>query len=27
YSEGGHGHPDRLSVTLHDGKREILTDC
>lgn len=27
YSEGGHGHPDRLSVTLHDGEREILTDC
>ena len=27
HSEGGHAHPDRLSVTLHDGKREVLTDC
>lgn len=27
YSEGGHGHPDRLSVVLHNGEKEILTDC
>ena len=23
---GGHGHPDKLSITLHDGEREILPD-
>ena len=23
---GSHGHPDKLSVTLHDGEREILPD-
>ncbi|MDR3061276.1 MAG: heparinase II/III-family protein [Dysgonamonadaceae bacterium] len=23
---GGHGHPDKLSISLHDGKKEILPD-
>ncbi len=23
---GGHGHPDKLSISLHNGKKEILTD-
>ncbi len=23
---GGHGHPDKLSISIHDGKREILPD-
>ena len=23
---GWHGHPDKLSITLHDGEREILPD-
>jgi hypothetical protein len=23
---GGHGHPDKLSLTIHDGKSEILAD-
>ncbi len=23
---GGHGHPDKLSVSVHDGKREVLAD-
>lgn len=23
---GGHGHPDKLSVSVHDGRREILPD-
>lgn len=23
---GGHGHPDKLSIAIHDGKREILPD-
>lgn len=23
---GGHGHPDKLSISLHDGKRELLSD-
>lgn len=23
---GGHGHPDKLSVSIHDGKREVLPD-
>ncbi len=27
FSDGGHSHPDRLSVTLHNGEKEILTDC
>lgn len=22
----GHGHPDKLSITLHDGKRELISD-
>ena len=25
-SHGGHGHPHRLAVTLHNGKKEILPD-
>jgi hypothetical protein len=23
---GGHGHPDKLSIAIHDGKKEILPD-
>ena len=23
---GGHGHPDKLSISLHDGERELLPD-
>jgi hypothetical protein len=23
---GGHGHPDKLSISLHNGQRELLTD-
>lgn len=23
---GGHGHPDKLSISIHNGKREILSD-
>lgn len=23
---GGHGHPDKLSISIHDGKKEILPD-
>ncbi len=23
---GGHGHPDKLSISIHDGRREILPD-
>ncbi|MFV0590562.1 MAG: heparinase II/III family protein [Draconibacterium sp.] len=23
---GGHGHPDKLSITMHDGQKEVLAD-
>ena len=23
---GGHGHPDKLSISIHDGEKEIVTD-
>ncbi|MDR2563650.1 MAG: heparinase II/III-family protein [Prevotellaceae bacterium] len=23
---GGHGHPDKLSITVHNGKKELVTD-
>ncbi|MDR2472847.1 MAG: heparinase II/III family protein [Tannerella sp.] len=23
---GGHGHPDKLSITLHNGRKELVTD-
>ena len=26
YGDGGHGHPDKLSISLFDGKEELLTD-
>jgi len=22
----GHGHPDKLSITIHDGKNELVSD-
>lgn len=22
----GHGHPDKLSIAIHDGKRELISD-
>lgn len=23
---GGHGHPDKLSISIHDGEKEIVSD-